>query len=153
MKIRFGTADDLPTILEMSEALFHESRFNRYTFDVNKTRGAIEAMLANPGATCILLAQASDNSIAGMLLGYATEYFFCEAVVVQDRYFYVRPESRGSSAAVKLLMAFRKWAELRKANELCINMSVAIDTARFNKLMTHLGFKYCGSNFSLIINY
>lgn len=149
MKIRFATLNDMETVLEISRALFMESRFNRYTFDASKTIEAIDMMTRNPGSSCILLAERSSGEIAGLLAGYATEYFFCEGVVVQDRWFYVLPEYRGSAAAVKLLLAFRQWAEVRKADELCINMSVGIDMKRFNKLMTHMGFQCSGSNFSL----
>lgn len=151
MKIRFAQQGEVETVLEISRALFMESRFNRYTFNREKTAAAIEMMIRNPGSSCILLAERSSGEIVGMLAGYATEYFFCEGVVVQDRWFYVLPEFRGSSAAVKLLFAFRQWAEQRKADELCINMSVGIDMDRFNKLMTHMGFRCCGSNFSLAL--
>ncbi len=57
--------------------------------------------------------------------------------------------ARGSSAAIKLLMAFRRWAEQRNVSELNINMSVAVEMSRFNKMMSKLGFRCCGSNFSL----
>jgi len=148
MKIRFGTREDIEVILTLSSELHAESRFKERSIDQKKTRGVIESMLANPAQACILLAQSSDGEIVGLLAGVVMEYFFTQGVMAQDRCFYVQPASRGSSAAVKLLMAFRKWAELRKADELCVNMSVAIDVDRFNKLMTHMGFNYCGSNFS-----
>ena len=151
MKIRFAQKEDVPEVLDMCKALFAESRFRHYAFSDAKVIAAIESMLVNEPAACILLAQRSDGDLAGMLAGYATEFFFCTGVVVQDRLFYVKPEYRGSPAAIKLLLAFRQWAEQRSADELCINMSVAIDMARFNKLMTHLGFKCSGSNFSLVL--
>src|SRR3569833_3343013 len=78
-------------------------------------------------------------------------FLFCDAIAVQDRWFYVLPQYRGSSAAVKLIIALRQWAESKKVNELCINMSVAVEMERFNKLMTHMGFKCCGSNFSIVL--
>lgn len=149
MKIRFAQQDDVGAVLEISKALVAESRFSHYQFNDKKSITAIETMIANPTYACILLAQRTDGKVVGLLAGYATEYFFCDAVVVQDRWFYVLPEFRGSSAAVKLLVAFRHWAEARNVDELNINMSVGIDKDRFNKLMTHMGFNCCGSNFSL----
>lgn len=151
MKVRFAQHGDSEKVFEISKALFSESRFIRFNLNEKKVFAAIESMIRNPGSACILLAERSDGTLAGLLAGYATEYFFCDAVVVQDRWFYVLPEYRGSSAAVKLLMAFRRWAESRNAEEMNINMSVAIDMERFNKLMTHMGFKCCGSNFSLAL--
>ncbi|MES2771532.1 MAG: hypothetical protein V4623_06055, partial [Pseudomonadota bacterium] len=60
--------------------------------------------------------------------------------------------ARGSSAGLKLLAAFRRWAEQRQAHELSINMSVAIHIERFNRMMTKLGFNCCGANFWLPLN-
>lgn len=151
MQIRFATNDDLEILAQMGKELFFESRFRNLTLNEEKGKKGIKTMIEDQASCCVLLAETSEKKIVGMLLGYANEYFFCDSIMAQDRYFYVQPKSRGTSAAVKLLLAFRKWAELRKVNELCINMSVAIEPERFDKLMKHLGFQYCGSNFSLQI--
>ena len=72
---------------------------------------------------------------------------------MQDRVYYVLPEHRGSSAAFKLTLAFRRWAEGKQASELSINMNAAIDMPCFNKQMNHLGFNCCGSNFAMTLKY
>lgn len=149
MKIRFAQKSDVARVMELGKAMVAESRFSHLGVNEKKMLAAIEGTLSHPTSACLLLADDSNGNTVGMLAGFATEYFFCDGIVVQDRAFYVAPERRGSSAAVKLLIAFRRWAESRNANELNINMSVAIDMARFNRLMTHMGFKCCGSNFSL----
>ena len=106
-----------------------------------------------PATDCILLAENNQGELVGMLAGYMVDFFFCDGNVVQDRVYYVLPEHRGSSAAFKLILAFRRWAESKGASELSINMSVAIDMPRFNKLMNHLGFNCCGSNFAMTLKY
>ena len=106
-----------------------------------------------PATDCILLAENNQGQLVGMLAGYMVDFFFCDGNVVQDRVYYVLPEHRGSSAAFKLILAFRRWAESKGASELSINMSVAIDMPRFNKLMNHLGFNCCGSNFAMTLKY
>ncbi|OIQ99415.1 hypothetical protein GALL_185120 [mine drainage metagenome] len=151
MRIRFAMEKDIPAILAMCEAVTAESRFHRYGINKEKLLVVITSMMSTQGKVCILLAERTDGNIAGLLAGYVTDFFFCDGIVAQDRLFYVRPDYRGSSAAVKLLIAFRRWAENHQANELSINMSVGIDMGRFNKLMTHMGFGCCGSNFSLAL--
>ena len=106
-----------------------------------------------PATDCILIAENNQGELVGMLAGYMVDFFFCDGNVVQDRVYYVLPEHRGSSAAFKLILAFRRWAESKGASELSINMSVAIDMPRFNKLMNHLGFNCCGSNFAMTLKY
>ncbi len=149
MRIRFATKDDIPIAMQMGRTMLAESRFSDYGVNEVKLHAAMMAMVGPTEQACLFLAQRGNGEIAGMLAGYVTDYFFCDAVVAQDRWFYVRPEHRGSSAAVKLLLAFRQWAQNRKVNEFSINMSVGIDMARFNKFMMHFGFACCGSNFSM----
>lgn len=149
MKIRFATLDDVPAILDLGEMMVAESRFEPYGLDRPKTAKVFVSMIKQATHSVILLAERDDGTLVGMLGGYVVDFFFCNAVVAQDRFYFVKPEARGSSAALKLLVAFRRWAEQRKVRELNINMSVAVDMQRFNKMMGKLGFRCCGSNFSL----
>jgi len=59
---------------------------------------------------------------------------------------------RGGSAAVKLLMAFERWARNRKVREINVNMSVAIDMERFDRFMLHAGYRSCGQNYFKPVN-
>lgn len=149
MKIRFATLEDVPAILDLGEMMVAESRFQTYGLDRPKTAKVFVSMIKQATHSVILLAERDDGTLVGMLGGYVVDFFFCNAVVAQDRFYFVKPEARGSSAALKLLVAFRRWAEQRKVRELNINMSVAVDMQRFNKMMGKLGFRCCGSNFSL----
>ncbi len=153
MKVRYAQPSDTDAILELGAHMAAESRFE-YSFNRDKTRKMIEYMLSQqPESSCILLVERKDASIVGMLAGYVSEFFFCDSKVAQDRVYYVLPEFRGSPAAFKLILAFRRWAESKRADELSINMSVGIDMERFNKFMGHLGFNCCGSNFALQLRY
>lgn len=149
MKIRLAGADDVPTVIALGRRMIDESRFQDYGLNGAKASVAIEKMVRNPKHSAVFLAERSDGTIAGMLGGYVVDLFFCDAVVAQDRFFFVAPEARGSSAALKLLLAFRRWAEARQVSELNINMSVGVEMERFNRMMGKLGFRCCGSNFSL----
>lgn len=149
MKIRLATKEDLKAIVEMGRVMAAESRFAPYGFNHAKSTQVVETMIGNPSMACMLVAVRADGEMVGVLAGYITEFFFCDAKVAQDRWFYVYKQHRGSPAAVKLLLAFRRWAENRGAHELNLNMSVAIDMGRFNRLMTRMGFSVVGSNFSL----
>lgn len=152
MKIRFAALEDIPALLDMGEAMVAESRFSAYGLNRDKSALMLTNMIGHPPQSTILLAERSNDEVVGMLAGYVVDFFFCDALVAQDRFFYVKPDARGSSAAIKLLLAFRRWAETRKVHELNINMSVAIEMQRFNKMMAKLGFRCSGSNFSLAFN-
>lgn len=151
MKIRFATQQDIPAILALGSQMAAESRFRCYPLNPAKMADTARAMIQHPARATILLAERTDGEIVGMLAGYIVDLFFADVLSAQDRVFFVKPEARGSSAAMKLLSAFRKWAQNRKTQELNINMSVAVEMARFEKMMTRLGFFRCGSNFSLAL--
>jgi GNAT superfamily N-acetyltransferase len=151
VRIRLATADDTPAVLALGVRMHAESRFRGHPMNADKTRAAVHALIANAAAGCVLLAEHARHGVVGMLAGYVTDYFFSDVRVAQDKWFYVLPQHRGSSAALKLMIAFRRWAENRQARELCINMSVDIDQPRFDRFMRHLDFRSCGSNFVLAL--
>lgn len=149
MKIRFAESKDFAAVYALSVKMHAESRFRTYPLSVSKVQASIESIMVDPKIGCILLAESAPGKVVGMLAGYVVEYFFSDTLVAQDRVFFVQPEHRGSSAALKLLIAFRRWAENRGAVELCININVDIETNRVEKFMKHMSFKSCGSNFVL----
>ena len=147
MRVRLATASDEEALLEMGRCMHAESRFSRYPLDHTKLRKLIELSLTDGKVHCILVAQNLHGQLTGMLGGHVQNMFFTDALIAQDKFFYVLPESRGTSAALKLLMAFQRWALNRRVQEININMSVAIDMERFDKFMRHTGFVRCGSNY------
>lgn len=149
MKIRLATQSDTDAMMKLGLRMHQESRFASYPMAHEKVRESVQQILSEPKANCILLAEHDKAGLVGMLAGCVTTLFFTDVLIAQDRWFYVAKEHRGSSAALKLLVAFRRWSENRQARELNINMSVDIDQARFNQFMTHMDFKSCGSNFVL----
>jgi hypothetical protein len=149
MKIRLAELRDIDVMMKLGMQMHQESRFRIYPLNPIKLRASMQKLITNPTVACILLAERSSGEAAGMLAGYVIDYFFSDSLVAQDKYFFVRPDCRGSPAALKLLIAFRRWAENRGAAELCINMSVDIEAKRFDRFMAHMNFKSCGSNFVL----
>jgi GNAT superfamily N-acetyltransferase len=147
ISIRNASLIDWAQVMNLALAMHAESRFSNLQLNEEKLRKIFEEQLNSPRVSCCLLAENSDGKLIGMLVGFVVELFFTNQLVAQDRVFFVLPEFRGSSAAVRLLTVFRKWAENRSVQELNINMSVAVDMPRFEKFMTHMGFTNCGSNF------
>lgn len=147
MKIRYAQEDDLPALLRLGEAMLQESRFAHYGLKQQKVLDLCRWMLRETRSAVILVAERSDGEVVGMLAGHLETFYFAEASLAQDKAFYVTPAARGSSAAIKLLLAFRRWAESRQVAEISINMSVAVNMPRFNRMMQRAGFTCCGANF------
>ena len=103
MRVRLATASDEEALLEMGRCMHAESRFSRYPLDHTKLRKLIELSLTDGKVHCILVAQNLHGQLTGMLGGHVQNMFFTDALIAQDKFFYVLPESRGTSAALKLL--------------------------------------------------
>lgn len=149
MKVRLASLEDLPGALVLGRFMHTESRFRHYPLDEQRAEKAFQDMVTHPATACVLVAETPGGHMAGMLAAFVTDYFFADVRVVQDKWFYVLPQHRGGAAAMKLMLAVRRWAENRRARELNINMSVDIDRQRFDRFMEHLQFRNAGSNFYL----
>jgi len=149
MKVRFATLADVQAMHALGQAMHAESRFRCYPLDAQRVEAALSEMVTHPTTACVLLVETHEGQLVGMLAAFVTTYFFADVRVVQDKWFYVQSSYRGSPAAMKLMLALRRWAENRRVRELNINMSVDIDRERFERFMGHLQFRNCGSNFYL----
>ncbi len=150
MKIRHARPMDVPELLELGREIHEESRLSGLSYDAQKLRQSLEGMFAHQkGTHCLLLAISGNGDIAGVMLGYITEYFFSRDRVATNIVFYVRPEYRGSSAAAKLVMAFRTWAANRDAAEVSVNITSGIRMEKFHSFLMKMGFEHIGGNYSL----
>lgn len=99
------------------------------------------------GCYCVFLARNAAGEVAGLFFGNIEQPFFSHALVAQNILFVVRPDHRGSSAAVRLLRAFANWARKREATAICVNQNSAVEVARFGRFMRKLGFSLTGTNY------
>lgn len=153
MKIETAGKEHVADLIALGRTMLAESALTHLPLDEDRARrtftGAIED---DKGTYCLLLARSSTGVPAGWLFGTITRPWFTQAPVAHDHAFFVAPEFRGSSAAVKLLRVFRRWAERRGATALNISQRVGVQMERFEAFMLHQGFESRGMNFSLPLN-
>lgn len=61
------------------------------------------------------------------------------------------PEKRSTGAGLRLMVAFRQWAENRGAFELNAGVSSGVELQRMDKFFRRLGFRFTGGNYSLML--
>jgi len=149
MQIREATIDDAQRILELGRILHAESYYSDYSLDQSRAKAAINDILAYPKQASLLLAENNQGVIIGMLAVRMGTMFYFNRPVAQEQMFYVHPEWRGSSAAIKLIMAFRQWSMNRGANEIMISINAGIGLEQLPRLMQRLGFSHVGHSFAL----
>lgn len=139
--------DDIDAMMALGRRLHGESRFRDVPLDDGRMAEIGRRGLAggNPG----LLIAEHDGTLVGMAIVVLGEYFFSPARTATVQLLYVVPEARGGSAAVKLLRALRRWAADNHAHDLHVNVTTAIDAARTDRFLRHMGFRQTGGNYVL----
>jgi len=155
MKIRFATIEDVPGFVEMSRKFHAMTRFAAYNYSAERVaqqlRATIETGQNRNGTHCFFVAEDSQGEPIGGLIGCVEKHFFSEQLVASVIHYDVLPEKRMGGAGLRLLMAFRKWAENRGAFELNAGVNSGTDLDRMDRFLRKLGFQQTGGNYSLAL--
>jgi N-acetylglutamate synthase-like GNAT family acetyltransferase len=155
MNIRFATPTDIPACLEAGRQMHANTRFAAYDYDAERVARALRKVIdtgqdAN-GSHCFLVAEDNEGRIAGALVGCMQKHFFSELPVASVIHYAVLPGRRMSGAGLKLLVAFRKWAENRGAFELSVGTNSGVELEKTDRFLRRLGFRHTGGNYALML--
>ncbi len=120
-----------------------EGAFCAVALDEDKVRDTIGMCIAR-GFACVNEGRAG---VDGVLLGRVAEFWYSRATCAADLAFYVRPDRRGSIAAVRLIQAFVAWAREVGAAKVMIAQSSGVRVEETTHLLTGMGFAYRGGVF------
>lgn len=145
--IRAATAADTPVLIEMGRALHDESkRYSERGFAPEKLEALARSLFGTAtteGEGGAFVAE-KDGKVIGMLIGFVREQWFSYDKLASDYTFYVRPEHRGSMAAVRLIKAFEAWAISKGAVDILPGVSTMIASERARDLYLALGYEHYG---------
>lgn len=149
MKIAPLTVADIDDVIALARVNVAESRFGWLPFDEQKLRANLARMARAPQSyNCALVARKEDGGLVGYMAGQIEEYFFCREKVATSVFLFVDPKARGGFAAVKLILAFRKWARNRGAVEIYIGVAGGVTMERTGRFLKRLGLTLTGGNYS-----
>jgi len=152
MIIRNATSSDISPLIQFGSLIHAESKFSTLDFDPDKVRKTLDNIVGSKNGThCCFIAESADKQLIGVFIGCIEEYFFSSSLMAHSILIYVHPDWRGSSAAVKFIHAFRKWAMNRKALEVCIGVASGVTIGRTDRFLRRLGFTVTGGNYSMVI--
>lgn len=93
----------------------------------------------------IKTAKNSEGIIIGMIVAEAVPYMFSPSEkMIVDHLFYVAPEYRGSSAALRMFKDFERWAISIGANEISLGVSTGVDPERTDSFYKRMGYLCAG---------
>jgi GNAT superfamily N-acetyltransferase len=142
IEVRAPKPADLPALLALAQRMHAEGAYSFLPFDPKK----VALLFVACGAMKDHFAAVADRGGApvGFLGGKLATYPFCNETLATDLGFFVAPEHRASTAAVRLLRAFRAWAKERGAREVSLGVSSGVDVERIGALYERMGFRAMG---------
>lgn len=155
MKIRFAKLEDVPAVVQAGREFHAMTRFAAYDYDPNRVAQNLQAVIAtgqdDKGTHCFLVAEDNQGKFCGGLIGCAERHFFSDRLVASVIHYDVLPDKRMSGAGLKLLTAFRTWAENRGVFELSVGINSGVEMEKMDRFLKRLGFKPTGGNYSLAL--
>jgi len=152
MKIRFAKMEDVPALVELGRAIHAVTRFKQFEFKPERVVGNLTAVIQDKrGIYCFLVAEDASGKAVGGLVGCLERHVFSDQMVATLVHYDVLPEKRMGGAGLRLLTAFRRWAENRGAFELSAGISSGTDLNKMDRFMRRLGFELTGGNYSLML--
>ncbi|TAM46399.1 MAG: N-acetyltransferase [Gammaproteobacteria bacterium] len=153
MTIRFARLEDIPPLVELGHTYLAEGRLKTLGYDPDKLATNLKGLIEDKSGTrCFFVADDKNQKPYAALLGHIDSYFFSDAPIAQLIFFWVHPDHRGGRAAIKLMTAFKKWAENRKVQEISISVTSAIRIDKADTFFKKLGFQLTGGNYSYMVN-
>lgn len=153
MSIRKATPDDITTLLDYFRAFHPESVFKHLALDEAKfATNMRQAIQDTSGAYCFFVADGEDGTAYGVLAGQIDSYYFSNDPVAKLIFYWVHPDHRYSPDSVKLMMAFRQWAENRHAREMMLGVTSGEGIDLADRMFKKMGARLIGGNYSIVLD-
>lgn len=138
------TLEDALEIIKVGEELKNESRFRNHKYDPVGVEQILACTIRSPDKFFI----AYDDQFRGLILMGIREHYFSDYKIAGDFAFFVKPEYRGSTLAVRLLREAERWAKENGANEMTILHNTGINTDQASRFFNGIGYETQGHIFS-----
>jgi len=134
------TNDEFDEFYSLVEFMVKEAEFK----DAEPDRQMIWNMCQSPDGV-VFLAK-NEGKLVGFLAALKQRYFFSPKERVTDMGFYVLPDYRGTTAALRLILAVEDWAKKHGISDVYMGQTTAVDMDRTLKFYNHLGYRTVGFN-------
>lgn len=146
MIIRRAVENDLLPMIDMGERMHAAGRYSWLPYDKEKL-AKLAMFLHKSQFGLLLVAQADDGRMVGMMVASVETYFFCDERITNDFLLWVEPTDRGAHAGAMMIRHFEDWGKTQGVCEfqLCAtNEHGDVAQARIGKLYEKLGYERVG---------
>lgn len=138
--------EDLDELVELCRAMWHEApRYRDHPFRPSKIGQWGQLFLTNEDWLCVIARKEVEGKLVpvGFVAAGAVEMLFCELKTVDDLGFFVLPEWRGTTAAVRLLRYLEAWGKA-KGVEIRMGVTTGTNQAQVGKFLARFGYEATG---------
>jgi len=143
MNVRALEIQDLDACIRIGALMHAESVYRVHPFSEDRLRFLAHQCLTREDYQCLVAER--NGEIIGLMVGITGLNFFADTRYSADLALYVVPEHRGSTAAVRLVIEFSKWAADVGCQELRCGVTTGINDEVGAKLYKRFGFKDGGA--------
>ncbi|MBI1886782.1 MAG: hypothetical protein HYS19_00150 [Nitrosomonadales bacterium] len=152
MSIRKAKPDDIATLLDYFRTFHPESVAKHLALDEAKFAANMHRVIQDTsGAYCFFVADGEDGAAHGVLVGQIDSYYFSTDPVAKLIFYWVHPDHRYGPDSIKLMMAFRQWAENRHAREMMIGVTSGENIELTDRMLKKMGARPIGGNYSIVL--
>lgn len=148
---RFAELADLPAMVALGRQMHVQSRYGWMQYRASQVWKYLETTIPSKQC-CVIVAlatTATEAAVCGVLVATARQFPFSFDFVAQVDYLYLVPSQRGTLTAMKMLTAFKRWANNREVTEILIPNNFGTGQAYTDKLFTKLGMTAVGNMHTL----
>lgn len=107
--IRPAKLEDLPMLVSLGYEMHLESRFSHERYDAEKVEKLLRSLIEGDG---VIFVADHDGEIVGGFAGGITQRWFNDTKVAFDYGLFVREGKRNGIIAMRLVSAFKSWADI-----------------------------------------
>lgn len=141
MFARLALESDFDEIVEMARYNAAETR-RGLTFNEDRCRATLRAYIDTANPTVFVAEHRRE--IYGFLQADFYEYRAFDGLFTSQEVLFVKPDKRGSRAAVVLMKHFIAWSEMLGAKEIIGGNDNEFNSERTAKFLEHFGFRSVG---------
>lgn len=143
LRILEVTKGDLGPLVTLAIEMHEESAYRDLPFNYYKLSELLKLVVDNPKTYCGFKCVRGEEMI-GFFGGFIAPYFFADEKIAYDLALFVTKEHRGSTAAVRLIQAYERWARDAGASQIQLGVTTGVQEERTVKLFERLGYNHCG---------
>lgn len=138
MLVRRFEPQDLEECILLGAMMHEESVFRDQPFSRDRLAFLAHLCVTNQDYACFVAER--NGQVIGLMVGLKGQHFFSDSKYAADLALYVEPRHRGSTAAIRLVIEFSKWAEASGCNEIRCGVTTGINDEVGGKIYKRFGF-------------